>query len=81
MHCGWAHKNFLIMKNVKFSLSNIEGKLSRVEMQQIVGGSGGSSSDCDPNISESGCPSSKRVYNSNTHQYFCCHKRDVRLSQ
>ena len=27
------------MKNVKFSLSSIEGKLSRVEMQQVVGGS------------------------------------------
>ena len=28
------------MKKIKFNLSNIEGKLSRVEMQQIVGGSG-----------------------------------------
>ena len=28
------------MKKLKFSLSNIEGKLSRLEMKQILGGSG-----------------------------------------
>ena len=68
------------MKKIKFNLSNIEGKLSRVEMQQILGGSGWRN-EIDTTVPEYLCKSSRRVYNSNTGQYYGCHKRDVRLSQ
>ena len=51
------------MKNVKFSLSSIEGKLSRVEMQQILGGSGGRRySGCDYSKTEASCTNGRRVY-------------------
>ena len=59
------------MKNVKFSLSSIEGKLSRVEMQQILGGCGGHRySGCDYSKSEASCPNGRRVYVNG--KYECC---------
>ena len=66
------------MKNVKFSLSNIEGKLSRVEMKQILGGSGGSSDcpyfNCNCNISHDNCSQGRRVYRGEAkmENYICC---------
>lgn len=66
------------MKNVKFSLSNIEGKLSRVEMQQVVGGSGSSSSDCDSSIPETSCACSKKGYRNGN--YVCCFNYSVRMT-
>ena len=68
------------MKKIKFNLSNIEGKLSRVEMQQIVGGSG-YSFYCDRSIPEASCRSSRKGIRSWDGVYICCYNRDVRLSQ
>ena len=51
------------MKNVKFSLSSIEGKLSRVEMKQILGGSAVMPrNDCDKSIPEYRCQIFRRCY-------------------
>ena len=60
------------MKNVKFSLSNIEGKLSRVEMKQILGGcsSGGG---CDRSVSEGTCASRGAGLKCKIDgSYYCC---------
>ena len=51
------------MKNVKFSHSSIEGKLSRVEMQQILGGCGGAQyTMCDLSIPYHRCPNGRKVF-------------------
>ena len=69
------------MKKIKFNLSNIEGKLSRVEMQQILGGCGGSRSDCDSSIPKERCACSRRGYrNGDPSNYVCCFKFAVRLT-
>ena len=65
------------MKNVKFSLSSIEGKLSRVEMQQILGGCGGGRyTNCDYSIPYDSCPNGRKVFRSEAKRenYICCLK-------
>lgn len=44
------------MKTIKMSLGNIQGKLSRAEMKNIMAGSGGGTCDCN---SKDDCSSSK----------------------
>ena len=59
------------MKNVKFSLSNIEGKLSRVEMQQILGGCGGGNLACDTSENaKRDCPSGRKCIIDGS--FYCC---------
>ena len=53
------------MKKIKFNLSNIEGKLSKVEMKQILGGCCRGKSGffaLYPRVSEKCCPDRERVY-------------------
>ena len=62
------------MKKLKFSLSNIEGKLSRLEMKQILGGSGDSrpyeKCGCNYNIKMEDCDDGFRAYRNGG--YECC---------
>ncbi len=59
------------MKNLKFSLSNIEGKLTRQQMRNILGGSGpGSRVTCDTSVNENSCINGRKCFGNG--RYICC---------
>lgn len=47
------------MKTTKMTLANIQGKLSRTEMKNIMAGTGGSNCHCY--LRSSGCPSGQFI--------------------
>jgi len=62
------------MKTTKMSLANIQGKLSRTEMKNIMAGSGSAACTTECTLNQAGCNSTRKACStgSGIYDWKCC---------